>query len=302
VSAPGTPAPSAVSAVSDRAQVQLGEPFRVVVELRHDQAQRYELRDTPPEAGPFALLRGSCATRHGALDGETRCEVDLALFELGTHAAVLRLDATGPGGARVVEVKATPVKAMTVTDPAIPAREIPLLGMPEPVPLFVPTWEPVAWMALGVAVGVSIAVAAVRRLVARLRAAEERQRAAPPSLTPSEALEARLDALETAPLAPAGAEPYFALSHAIRTYLAALSRPATLDRTTGEVLVALRAAPVGGLDLTRFAAFAAELDRAKYTGTAPSPEAWRDALAAARGILESTRPPRWDPGEEARRA
>jgi hypothetical protein len=286
--------------VSDRGQVQLGEPFTVTVELRHDQAQRFELRDTP-EPGPFALLGGSCATRHGVIDGETRCEVDLALFELGTHGPVLRLDAAGPGGGAVVEVKATPVKAITATDPAIPAREIPLRGMPEPVPLFVPTWEPVAWMALGVAVAVSIAVAAVRRLVARLRAAEERQRAAPPTLTPSEALEARLAALESAPLAPAGAEPYFALSHAIRTYLAALSPRATLDRTTREVLVALRAHPVGGLDLARFAAFAAELDRVKYTGTAAAPEAWRDALAAARELLESTRPPRWDPGEEARR-
>ena len=68
------------------------------------------------------------------------------------------------------------------------------------------------------------------------------------------------------------------------------------------MLAALRAAPIGGLDLGWFAAFAAELDRAKYAGIAPDAESWGRALAAARALLEATRPPRWHPDEEARRA
>lgn len=295
----GLPSPSATSAVAERAEVLLGEPFRVLVALRHDPAHRYALGDAQTP-GPFALLGGACTSRTGGIEGETICEVDLALLDLGSHGAVLRLEASGPGGSASIDVTATPVKAISVTDAAAPAAEIPLRGMPEPVPLFVPTWEPLAWVALAAAAAIAIAVAAVRRLVARARAAEERARSVPLVLTPSESLEARLDALERAPSALAGTARYFELSHAIRVYVAALSPPATLDRTSEEVVAALRRAPIGGLDLARFAAFSAELDRAKYAGAEPDAEVWRRALADARGVLESTRPPRWDPLEEAR--
>jgi hypothetical protein len=299
VSAPVAPAPSPGSAGADRREVHHRAPVGVALEVRHDPSLRYALADAQAP-GPFAILAGGCATRAGVVDAVTRCEVELALLDLGSHAPVLRLDASG----RVAEpllVTATAVRALPVTDVAVPARELPLRGMPEPVPLYVPTWEPAAWIAVAVAVGVSLAVAAVRRGLARLRAAELRRASLPPEVTPSEALEARLDALAAAPPA-AGAEPWFALAHAVRAYVAALSPRASLDRTTAELVAALRAQPIGGLDLRRFAEFAADLDRARFAGSAPGPEAWARALASARAILEATRPPRWHPDEEARRA
>jgi hypothetical protein len=302
VSVAGASAVRAASAVSHAGEVRLGEPFRVTIELRHDPEQRYDLAGTQ-DPGPFAILDGACASRPAALDGLTECAVELALLDLGTHAPVLRLEALRPPGAGLpVDVTATPVTTSGVTDPGVPAESIALRGPPEPVPLYVPTWEPVAWIALGVAVALSVAVAVVRRLVARARLAELRAREAPPPLTPSEAFEARLRSLESEPRPAGGAAPFYALSDALRAYLAALSPLATLDRTTTEVLAALRVAPIGGLDLQQLGAVAAQLDRAKYAGEAPDPALWRAALAAARAVLESTRPPRWDPDEEARHA
>lgn len=297
VNGPGAPP---ATAVSDRGEVLLGQPFEVLVQVRHGPAERYALADRQP-AGPFTVLSGGCATQAGVLGGETRCEVRLAMLDLGTHSPVLRLDATA-GAARTLEVTATSVRAIPVSDMSVPAAAIPLRGMADPVPLFVPTWEPAAWIALGTAIVVSIAVAAMRRIRARLWEAERRRSAEPRSLTPSEELEARLDELESASPQLAGAAPWFALSHAVRSYLAALSPPATLDRTTAEVLAALRAAPVSGLELSRFAGFCAVLDRAKYAGAPLDAKAWGAALAAAREVLESTRPPGWSDAAEARRA
>jgi hypothetical protein len=292
-------APGAASAVADRAEVLLGAPFRVTIALQHDASQRYSLA-AAQEPGPMAILRGACATRATATGGETRCDVELALFDLGTHSAVLRLDGSG-AGATPVAVEATAVRALGVTDPATPAREIPLRGMPEPLPLFVPTWEPAAWVGLGVAVALALAVAVTRRAVARSRDAEERRRSRSEPVAPSEELEARLDALAAASRSDAGPSRWFELSRALRDYLAALSPPATLDRTTREVVAALRRAPIGGLDVDWFAEFATDLDAARFGGADPGPEAWRAALANARAILDTTRPPRWNPDEEARR-
>jgi hypothetical protein len=278
VSGPG--APFAATARADRTAAALGEPFTIEVLLRHGAEDRWTL-DAAQDAAPLALRSAGCETAASGGEALTRCAVVAARVDLGGGAPELRLRGAGPDGTATFTLRAPEVRAALVTDPATPASRIPLAGMSPPLPLLVPTWQPLAWGGAGLLLAVALALAARRAL--------RRPRPRPPApASPAAALRAALAAIERE--RPAGRELWFRLAGALSAYVAAaLALPAPA-LTGGELVERVRRAPVPGLEPDELAAFFAQADLARFARGEPPEEEAARALAAVRAIAAGAPP------------
>jgi hypothetical protein len=273
VSGPG--APFAASAHADRSAARLGEPFTIEIVLRHGDGDRWTLAPAQ-DVAPLAIRSGGCETRASGGEGLTRCTIVAARVDLGDRAPALRLHGEGPGGTADFAVSAPAVSAALVTDPAVPAREIPLAGMAPPWPLLVPTWRPVAWGGAGLAVLVALALVARRALQRR------RPRPIPRAPSPAEALRRELALAEAGGLATRDA--WFRLAAAVSAHAAAaLALPAPA-MTGAELVARARRAPAPAIDADALAAFFADADLVRFARRPPSAADAARALSSVRAL------------------
>lgn len=289
---PPTPRPEAIAlARAARGEVKLGEPFDYELEVRHAPGITFAL---PPalDLAPFRATGAACEGRtadggpeRGAV---TVCRMKLALFDLGPHEVpAIVLAGRGPEGEVAVRVPGPRVTGAGVISPDAKPDELALRDLAPPVPLLVPTWAPVAWLAGG------LAAAALAFLLWRAWRRRARAAAEPPEPVPAHLRLARaLDALESDRLCARGEGRAFwvRLSALVRDHLGEVAAFPALDLTSAEIEARLRALADPRLDAEAFAAFAREADLVKFAKAEPSIEGCADGLAYARGLLARTAP------------
>lgn len=85
---------------------------------------------------------------------------------------------------------------------------------------------------------------------------------------------------------------YTLVTDCVRTYLEGIYFIPAMDRTTGELIFALRKARLGGEMLPSLRALLEEADLVKFAKLAPSVERARDAVIQARRLVDITKPDR----------
>jgi hypothetical protein len=85
---------------------------------------------------------------------------------------------------------------------------------------------------------------------------------------------------------------YTLVTDCVRNYLEGIYRIPAIDRTTGELMLALRKARLGGEMLPSLRALLEEADLVKFAKLRPSIERARDAVVQARHLVDITKPDR----------
>jgi hypothetical protein len=85
---------------------------------------------------------------------------------------------------------------------------------------------------------------------------------------------------------------YTLVTDCVRNYLEGIYRIPAIDRTTGELMLALRKARLGGEMLPSLRALLEEADLVKFAKLRPSIERARDAVVQARRLVDITKPDR----------
>jgi hypothetical protein len=267
--------------------VRLGDPFVYRISVHHPPGQRWELR-TPRDLGGYELIEQSRTRSDGKTESTTTYLLKMALFELGSHVLPTLtfdvLDASGGGVARIdgpdIEGKSSLPK-----DADQLGSKLEDIKPNEDVPLR--SWRLLWWLAGAVALG-ALAWYAVRAWRNRPRRALP---AAPPLPLEQRTLQA-FDALEAEGLPQRGLqrEFHFRLNGLVRGYLGERFAFDALECTSGELLREVDRRRLPGVDEEALQRFVDQCDVARYArGEVPVP-ACTDALAFARGMVESTRP------------
>ncbi|HWV38723.1 MAG TPA: hypothetical protein VN033_09645 [Vulgatibacter sp.] len=272
--------PLGFSARAEPSRVELGRPFVYEIEIRHDPADTYAL--------PRPLVLGEAAVRKVETSREeaegatvSRFRIEAALYDRLGEAALpdLVLSVEGAAGPRELRIPGAPVTVIATTE----GDE--LAGMHPPQELRVPSYR-VAWIAAGLLAAAFLGLLAHRRW----RAWRDRIAAAPAPPRPPEAvaLEA-LAALQAEGLPGAGhaREHYFRLSAIVRAFVEGSGGPEALERTSGELLAALRERPLAGLDLSAFASWLERGDVVRYAGQAIDPGVAAADLEEARAMVRA---------------
>jgi hypothetical protein len=272
-------------------RVELGRPFRLTLEVRHDPAERYALAGPPALGGLTA--RGTPVVERTEKDGvaTTRIVLELAAFDaLGDRDLPEQtLVVEGPSGRAKLVLPGPPLHVVAVS-------EGDRLENPPPVPLPV-----IAWDRIAIAAGALLALALAAFAFWRWRHRRQTPGNEPIALdrrTPEERALADLDALETD--AGPARERYFRLSAIVRGFLAAVSDLPAVDRTTIELCDELARRAVPGLSQPAFRAWLDRGDLVRFARAEPGPDQVADDLAVARDtVREVAAAVR---AEEARRA
>jgi len=286
VEAPALPEakPLGFSAKAEPSQVGLGRPFVYEIEVRHDPADTFEL-PKPLTFGEAAVrkVESSREDRDGA--AVTRFRIEASLFDRLGEASLpdLALTVKGPEGLRELRIPGAPVTVVSTS------QGDELAGMHPAQELRVPSYR-VLWIALGVGLAVALGVFAWRKV----RAWRRRVAGAPARPAEDVALEA-LEALraEALPRTGRAREHYFRLSAILRAFVEGSGGPDALERTSGELVEALRASPLAGLDVEAFASWLQRGDLVRYAGLAADPDAavadLEEARAMVRAVAEARR-------------
>ncbi len=289
--------PDAASAKASKSDVRLGEPFDVVVEVKHARGEHWEL-DSRQNLAPFSLISQSQATdaAQGTLE-VTRLTLKLALFKLDRNAIpALHLLARDPRGAtHTFDLPGPTVKGVA---PDI-AKDHEKRDIHAPVPVTVKDYRPL-WLALGVLAALALAVWGF--LAWRRRPGAARAAAAAPPVPADEAALADLTQLEEEGLPAQGRfkEFHLRLSLVLRRYLERRYTFPALDMTSTELLAEMGRRPTDGVRLADISWICMQGDLAKFAKAQPSADDCKQALSLVRQTVIRTRVrPETAPGSQA---
>lgn len=271
------------------AQVRLGEPFTLTIEVQDRGSERYELaRDF--SLGPDVDVLDIQVARKSGDDGleTTRFTLRAALFELGEKTLpTLRLVATGADGDKTLELDGPSVTGLGVVGEEDEAGYADILP---PVEVGVTSYLPL-WILLGVLAALALIFGLVR-LVRHLRS-RPRKAPPPPPLAPAHvrALEA-LRALLQEDLSSLGRERelFFRLSEIERGYLGERYGFGALDMTSGELLATLGRTHTPGLDFARFERHCQEGDLVRFAKAPATSAECKRAIEEAIDLVQRTAP------------
>jgi hypothetical protein len=277
--------PHAFKAVLEKAEVKLGEPFRLTIEIRHDAGERYSL------PSGVRLEEFGVREQHTEVTGEapavTTIRLLLQAFDVGEREIpAIRLRVDSAAGARQFELPPQKITVQGVID--LGAGEPKMREDTRALPTrYLPVWWPL-WALLAVLLGV-LGAYAFTRLRRKALAPPPPVPRAPPDV---EALE-RLRTLETEALPAAGRkqEHFFRVSEILRDYLGRRFGFESLELTTDELVASLQRRSTPGLELDVVRTFLNGTDLVKFAKRDPSDGECKAAVEVARGVVERTRPP-----------
>jgi len=272
--------PLGFSAKAEPSQVGLGRPFVYEIEVRHDPADTYALPQ-PLALGEATVRKVESSRVEQGDDAISRFRIESALYDRLGEAALpdVVLSVTGPAGARELRIPGAPVTVISTST----GDE--LAGMHPAQELRVPSFR-VVWIALAALVAAALGLLAFRRW--RSWRARVAATPAPPRPPEAVALEA-LAALQAEALPGKGRvrEHHFRLSTIVRAFVEASGGPEALERTSGELLDALRERPLPGLDGSAFASWLERGDMVRYAGLAIDAAAASADLEEARAMVRA---------------
>jgi hypothetical protein len=283
----GLPAAEPISfkAVLQKAQVTLGEPFVLAVEVRHSPKETYAM---PPhlDLGDFGV-RDHKIEEHGDDPKVTVLRLTLQGFATGDRTIpTIRLAVDEPSGPHQLEIPPQKIKVTGVIDdsqgpPQMKEDSRALLTRYHWV-----TWP--LWLLL-IAVMGGAAWFISKRYQARAAAAKP----AKPRLPAFEEAMERLHALEAENLIAKGERQafYFRLSEIVRDFVGRRYGFESLEMTTNELLQTLRQRATPGLDYDGLAQVLRESDFVKFARRDPSDGECKTALDVARTLILRARPP-----------
>jgi hypothetical protein len=302
----GAPAwgPRSATAIAQRTEVHLGEPFTVTVEVRHDKGEVWTLKPGA-KLDPFKLRSVTSAVQEGGDLETTRLSLELALFQLGPHVVPdLELVAALPKSSKAPKASPAPVAAPGAPiDSAAHAFSLPgphVTGVATkgggskeksdirgPVPFKVTSFRMLLYVLAALAV---LGAAWWAYLYWRNRPRREVAVMTPAVPEDQTALEA-LSALEAEGLPARGRfkEFHLGLSEILRRYLGERYGILGLDMTSEELYQALARLPSEGLSLNDLSWVCAQGDLAKFAKAAPTVDDCRQALQLVRQLVVRTR-------------
>ncbi len=269
--------PLGFSAKVSPSEVGLGRPFTYEIEIRHDPGERYEL-PSPLALGTAAVRSVNTDRREEGSVATTTFRIEAAIFDQLGEASLpdTILLVRGDGAARELRIPGAPVTILAV------GSGDELADIRPPQELRVPSYRAL-WIALAVG-----AAAALASFFYRMRT--RRSGSEVPAGPGAEEL--ALDALdrlaaEALPVAGKGREHYFRLSEIVRGYLDDDAGVSARDMTSAELLEALQARPVPGLDRVAFAAWVERGDLARFARLAIDPSVAVADLDRGRELIRS---------------
>lgn len=281
--APAWPGPRSATATAEQTEVRLGQPFTLVIEVRHDKGEHWRLKGGE-KLDPFKLRAQAQTDQSGSDADTTRINVELALFALGAHAV--------PDLTLVAEKGGAPPHEFNLPGPLVkgtpaPGSDKEKRDIRGPVPLRVTSWQVLYWALGGVALAVAIALA-IRAW--RRRPRREKHLRVVPVPEDRTALEG-LSMLEAEGLPGCGEFKVFhlRLSGILRRYLSDRYGILALDMTSEELYHSLARLPSEGLSLADLAWVNAQGDLAKFAKGTPTVDDCRQALQLVRQLVVRTR-------------
>lgn len=288
----GQAGPLGSSAKVTPEKAQLGEPFDVLLEVRHVKGERYELR-TPEKLGPFELL-GQTRTREDASESATtRFTLRLSAFELGTlQLPELTFDVFG------VEGLAEGQSALWRSSPGTVeiVSSLPAEAEEKGADLYdIRPLEEVPIRSYRILYAVLALVAAVGLGWLLYRWWKRRKPAEVPAPAPlplAERTLAALSALGARHLPEQGRprEFYFELSEILRGYLGERYGIDALESTSSELVQKLKRLAPPGLPVADLERFSFESDLAKFAREERTVEECAASLELAFRVVQQTRP------------
>ena len=285
---PAQSGPVRIEAMADRRTVTVGDPITVTVRLVHPPGVRVTSFDPERALGDLAVL-GRQSSQQTLPDGRVQ------------ETRVLRVAGYRLGPSRVPSFEATfrnaDGKEDRVASPPVPFTIGSVLaqGDTRPADIKNPAVMPVAplwpWVLLGGAAAVGLAAWIWRRRRRRAAPAEAAAPKAPPRPA-HEIAYAELERLLASGLLEKGRikEFYIELAEIVRRYFGVRFGVETFERTSAEILEALRLArlPAKGMALT--AEFFGSCDLVKFAKHIPSSEETRAVVEKADRLVDETRP------------
>lgn len=289
--------PKSFKAALDKAQVTLGEPFTLTIEVTHPAADSYAL---PPRLKVGELtLRGAPSVQRApgaAGSGEATTTFALPLADLRSlKPAVpdIALSVQGPAGARSFTVPGQPLELRSVVTGDGKGGEASKQEGPHgpkaPVAIYTRSY---LWV--GVLAGLGLFAAALwlaAHLGRRAKARRELLAMPKPLSAEDEALH-RIGVLRArAPWARGeGRASIFELSEIVRVYLGRRLSFDAMDLTTDELLLALRQRRVLGLDLSELTEQLSWENLVKFAKVEPEADECLQALERAAELVDRMRP------------
>ncbi len=273
-------------------EIHVGDPIRITIRLTAEEGSDVALPVLAESVGDFEVLSVGSPTEERGPDGERILSVEATVTAWATgDLTIPPLSASGTADLEAGSVRSDPVP-ITVASVGIESSED-LRPIKDPLSLPI-EWARIALIALAALLAAIVAFLVARRLRRRPAAVP----AAPISTRPAHevALEA-IDRLASEGLVARGrvAEHTTRLTDILRRYFEARFGFPALDRTTSEILVALRK-PLDRAGIRRSIDLHAEIadllheaDLVKFAEFSPDPAAASATVERARSIVEATR-------------
>jgi len=285
--APAQAGPVRIEAGADRRTVTIGDPITVTVRLAHPKDVRVVQFDPGSALGDLAVL-GRQSSQQSLPDGrvqETRV-LRVAGYRLGASRVPSFVAVFQEAGGKEGRVATQPIP-FTIGSVLAQGDTRPA-DIKNPAVMWVaPLWP---WLLLAGAAAIALAVWLWRRRRRGEAPVEARVPAAPPR-PPHEIAYAELERLLASGLLEKGRvkEFYIEMSEIVRRYFGARFGVDTFERTSAEILEALRLArlPAKGMALT--AEFFGACDLVKFARYVPASEETRAVVEKAYRLVDETR-------------
>lgn len=275
-------------------KVQLGEPFTYELIITHLPQQRFELR-TPADLGSFELLEVARSRTDDKDRATTTFRVKMSLFELGQRRLPdLELDVFDETGARRFTAPGKDVEGVSSLPPDADQKGEDLHDIRGPEDIPVRTWR-LLYALAGLLALAALGYASWRYF--------KRPRASSAPAVPPLPLDVRtlraLDALRAEDLPSRGQVQahFFRLSEILRGYLGERYGFEALERTSTELLEALRKLHTPGLSLEEMAGFVYSSDLVKFARSEASQAECKEALELGYRLVRQTWPPPAPPAD-----
>ena len=286
-----------ISLVADRAELTVGDPIGLILEVTHPEDHVVVVPKLDPEWGDFDVRRQTSAriVQNGDGTRTTSQQLEVTLFAPGMFETPdLPLSVRRPDGS-VEWVSPTPVRLTVVS--VLSGEDETLRDIRAPADFSTPLWEQLYFRVLLVNVVVAVLLVVLGSVFyRRARGSHETPVPEVQHRAPWQVAVEELDRIESLELPRHGRlkDHYALVSRALRVYIQSahlgdIGTMDAVDMTTDEIGAALRGSPMGYEKTVELVDLLAEADLVKFANEMPSASQALEAVVGARRFAEETK-------------